>query len=791
MTSRMLVPGGVAIAMLLCAALPCAALATTTPAVRGTAPAPAADVTGTVTDSASGAPIASAQVSITQSGKIILNTGTDAFGRFTAHNLPAGAYDVGVHFIGFAAQTRHVTVSASSATVRLDFKLLAVATSLAAVEVKAEAPVEIDLRSATQTFKQEEFHDAPTVTPSQILQQSIVGAARAPTGEVHIRGQHGEYSYFIDGVPVPAGISGSLNELFDPQVVNSMNFQTGGWDAEFGNKNAAIINVVTKIPAGDFHMTATGSAGSFATSTQGLSMSGNSNGIGLFVSGGRQITAMRREPVMFDSTTNTPVNFHNNGEDDFGFAKLQFAPGLADLFSIDASLGRTFFAVPYDSSGGTTLDDHQTDHNAFVNFGWRHLFGDPKASTEDSPAELFTGLFYRTGSLRYTPGLTDTPSFFFFPDTINGYNVQEDRSFTTTGAKIDLTLRPGHEVTFKTGIQALNTTGHEDFSTVDAAGKPGPQSNSGLTGGDIGGYAETMYAPVEEFELRTGARYDAHTAPFAGTQTQFSPRIRLNFFPDPSWTIYVYYGRMFIPTNVEDLRSITSVAQGTATVPTLPERDNFYEAGIVHRYDFAGMVTKAAFYHKDSSPGIDDNTVPGSAIVTDVNIANVHIVGMEAVVEFHPDGPLSGSVNGALNHADGIGPVTGGFFPAQLPTGYFDLDHDQRLSVVGNAQYSQDRFFVSSTVIYGSGLTNGVNPSTCGCQYGTGVFDFNKAIKVAPSTVVNASVGYEWKLGDQVLRPQVYVDNLLDNHYILKGAFFSGLSAGRPRSIQFRMAIGV
>src|SRR5256885_8490454 len=35
------------------------------------------------------------------------------------------------------------------------------------------------------------------------------------------------------------------------------------------------------------------------------------------------------------------------------------------------------------------------------------------------------------------------------------------------------------------------------------------------------------------------------------------------------------------------------------------------------------------------------------------------------------------SLNVALNHAYGRGPITGGFFPEQTPPGYFDLDHDR------------------------------------------------------------------------------------------------------------------
>ena len=84
----------------------------------------------------------------------------------------------------------------------------------------AQAPVAVDTRTGNQTFRRDSYHGAPTNTTSQIIQQSIAGAARAPTGEVHIRGQHAEYTYYIDGVPVLPGISGSLNEFFDPAVVD-------------------------------------------------------------------------------------------------------------------------------------------------------------------------------------------------------------------------------------------------------------------------------------------------------------------------------------------------------------------------------------------------------------------------------------------------------------------------------------------------------------------------------------------------------------------------------------------
>jgi outer membrane receptor for Fe3+-dicitrate len=96
--------------------------------------------------------------------------------------------------------------------------------------------------------------------------------------------------------------------------------------------------------------------------------------------------------------------------------------------------------------------------------------------------------------------------------------------------------------------------------------------------------------------------------------------------------------------------------------------------------------------------------------------------------------------------------------------------------------------FVSATGIYGSGLINANSPDA---TYGTGLFDFNSHIHVTPSFIVNASAGYTLVVGGAVVRPQVYVDNVLDHKYLLKGAFFSGASVGRPRSVQLRLNIGM
>lgn len=744
------------------------------------------DIAGTVTDSAAGTPLPGGEVRIMQAGKVVATVVADAFGRFVVHNLSAGTYTVEARYLGYRSREDTVSAGAGEELTRVAFRLVPLPVDLAAVEVKAAVPLAVDTRTGDQIFKQNDYHGAPTNTASQILQQSIVGAARAPTGEVHIRGQHAEYTYYVDGIPVTSGISGSLNELFDPEVVNQIDFETGGWDAEFGNKNAAVVNVNTRIPVGGFHLDASSYDGSFSSSGEALNLSTNAGKLGVFISGARQVTDMRREPVVFYPSQRLVENFHNDGSDLFGFAKVQYIPSGTDVVNLDVNRSRTRFAVPFDSSLGI-IDDHQQDVNGFVNLGWRHSFLGGSSSESGRASEFFAGAFFRDGSLLYTPGATDQPSFTFAPDTTH-YNLHEDRNFHTWGLKLDYSLGIHHGLQFKFGTTLSTTGGHEAFTTTSASGSPGPSSVSDLTGNDVGVYAQTAIAPSDKWELRTGVRFDSHNAPFAGNQHQVSPRVKLSYFPDPANTFWIYYGRLFMPTNVEDLRAITGAAQGgVVTVPTFPERDHFFEAGYVHRFPF-GVVTKLSGYYKSSTPGIDDNTVPGSAIVTSVNIAQVRITGIEAVAEVRPPGPLSAYLNVALNHAYGYGGVTGGFFPSVPPSGDFDLDHDQRLSAVASAVYaSRTGFYLSATSIIGSGLTNGNSPDS---TYGTGLLAFNKSIKVAPSAILNASAGYALVFQGVVVRPQLYVENVLDHQYLLKGAFFSGRSVGRPRSIQVRVNVG-
>src|SRR5438067_724353 len=97
-------------------------------------PAPA-DVSGRVSDSASGQPLSSAEIAVTQNGSVVLTTLTDAFGRYTVHNLGAGTYVITAKNIGFKPSSHAVTIAAGGAAVTgVNFALEHLAISLGVVQ---------------------------------------------------------------------------------------------------------------------------------------------------------------------------------------------------------------------------------------------------------------------------------------------------------------------------------------------------------------------------------------------------------------------------------------------------------------------------------------------------------------------------------------------------------------------------------------------------------------------------------------------------------------------------------
>jgi hypothetical protein len=690
-------------------------------------------------------PLQLVNVILKRNNSIIAAATTNPFGRAAFMDIQSSKYELSTRFIGYNDYLDTITVDSlhRSYNIELSEKNL----ELGEIEVKGtrenKVPTTIDITTGRQTLEGESYHAAPTGKMTDLIQQNL-------TGEIHIRGQHGEFSYLVDGIPIPLGVFGGLNEIVDPKVVSRVTFYTGGFPAEFGGQISGIMDIQNRVPTGKFHLDYSTFAGSYLTPStdssgskvgnfkdinsngQSLSFSDHLGKLGFFFAGSRQESDRRiDQPVI-------PL-FHDHGFDYFGFGKFDYLLNQNDYITADLNYSTSLSQIPYDPSLGY-LNDIQNSYNGFQTLSFFHTI----SSVPDKESNFFFGGFAREGGLQYNPDVNDYQKVYLNGDSSKSYVVKQDRHFTTLGFRTKYDQELSHHFRYSAGVNYSYTTGTENFTFLNQNNE-NQFNNSAYTGYDFGAFAQTGWHPEEWTRIDMGLRYDVHNAPGIPNQSQISPRFKWSFFLDESNSLVISYDRLFMPTNIENLGALASLF-GNIAPPALAEKDNLYEIDFIRNWG-EGFNTKLDGFYKLASPGLDDQTLGSSTVRVNVNIDKINTTGIELALTYNnPENPLSGYINGSIIHAYGTGPVTGGFLPPDSSTNVFDLDHDQRLSGVVGLNYQANDWYINLTSIYSSGLTNGNSIS----NFKTGLFDFNTSAHTTPSWVLNLAGGYTFNLGNGI-----------------------------------------
>lgn len=174
----------------------------------------------------------------TQQGRV-----TDTEGRFTINNIPTGRYSVRVQMIGFRTVSyENVEIIANSRT-RLRVSMEPSAVELSEIVVKAERPlIQKDVTGTTHTVT---GHDLKALPVTQA--QDVITFKPGTTLEGNVRGgKTSEVVYLIDGLPAQDVLQGTFGADLPTSSVVELSFQTGGFEAEYGNAQSGIVNIVTK-----------------------------------------------------------------------------------------------------------------------------------------------------------------------------------------------------------------------------------------------------------------------------------------------------------------------------------------------------------------------------------------------------------------------------------------------------------------------------------------------------------------------------------------------------------------
>jgi len=159
------------------------------------------------------------------------------------------------------------------------------------------------------------------------------GVAADSAGQLHVRGEHADISYVVDGVGLPDTLSGRQNSVVVPSTIRSLEFITGAFAPEFGQQTAAILNIDTVPGAPHSRSSVSVEAGSFDTTNGDFTTSGP---LGKYAGYVVDLSATRtrnaQEPQQPDVQT-----AHNAGSDISEFGKLRFATSRRDTLNLTLS----------------------------------------------------------------------------------------------------------------------------------------------------------------------------------------------------------------------------------------------------------------------------------------------------------------------------------------------------------------------------------------------------------------------------------------------------------------------
>ena len=244
----------------------------------------------------------------------------------------------------------------------------------------------------------------------------------------------------------------------------------------------------------------------------------------------------------------------------------------------------------------------------------------------------------------------------------------------------------------------------------------------------------------------------------ATTDSSLQPRIGLNYMVTETTKVHAFYGRLFQPSPVENLRDTVQKVSGLATLQKYDikaEKDNYYEVGVAQQVTDS-HVALINVYYKDATNMLDDAQLFNTSIAQPYNFAKGYAYGVEFSLKGDISSHWSDYVNYSYEIAKGKG-LSGGTFVFQ-GTGnpppddqYTFLDHVQIQTANAGLTYKPGKLWWTTQALYGSGLRT----------------DPSNGTSLPAHLTFDTTVGYAFTGGSWASRFRVSADilNLLDNPY--------------------------
>ncbi|HWX65945.1 MAG TPA: TonB-dependent receptor [Rhodanobacter sp.] len=596
------------------------------------------------------------------------------------------------------------------------------AVSVTAALDQARNALSPDTGSSQYVIDQKAIAQLPlgAATPVNQVVLQAPGVVQDSYGGLHVRGDHANLQYRINGVIVPESISG-FGQTLDARTIKSVSLLDGALPAQYGLRTAAVVDITTK----SGHDLGNGGSvgitgGSFGTLNPNASVWGSSDRWSWFLTGNYLENDVGIENP---TASRKPIHDHTNQVKGFGDlsylinddTRLSFMFGVANnRFQVPNNPGQTpqFGYLGQTDFDSTHLNEQQHEN---TRFGVLSLQG--KLGSTDYQVSLGQ----RYTKVAFTPDLVGDLMF-------NGIAAQVGRSNRASTLQADFATPLGSSNTLRYGIYgSFEHAGSGNNAWVFPADANGGQTsttpiniidNNQLTAKTWSGYIQDEWSIGQNWTVNYGLRGDKYT--LAGrTESQLSPRLGVVWQAAESTTLHAGYSRYFTPpatemittSNIAKFDGTTNAVSNPGNATPLAERADYFDAGVSQNIGSAWTFGLDTYYRKVQR--LQDEGQFGAALVySTFNYDRGHIGGVELTANYE-QGPLSAYFNLAYNRAMGKKVITSQYNfgvdeLAYIADNYIHLDHDQTYTSSGGISYAlDDSTRVGADYLFGSGLRKG------------------------------------------------------------------------------------
>ena len=605
------------------------------------------------------------------------------------------------------------------------------------------------------------------------------------SGSIHVRDDHANVQYRVNGVQLPESITG-FGQSIDTRFVDQIDFITGALPAQFGLHTSGIVDIQTKeggtTPGGRIGVL----VGSHNTIEPSAELFGTRGKFNYYLSGSyltnqlgienplpttsalhdrtRQAKSFGSLSYFVDDNTRLGLMFGTYN----GRFQIPNNPGQPAAFSLtgfsDAGSGAS-------SLPSSQLNEQQREVNRFLVLSLQKSMGD---------LNYQLSAFHQYSELHYTP---DPAGDLIF----NGVASNTLRSNSANGVQFDLGYKLGAQHTLRAGLAYARQVTHSDnsvalFATDDSGAQLGTDpmtivDNSSKTGTLSSFYLQDEWHISAPLTLNYGFRFDKVSA-FTNEQ-QFSPRVNLAYKLSDATAFHAGYSRYFTPPP-QELAAQSSIDKyaNTTNAPAIPvsdnvkaERTHYFDVGLSHQFDKHWSATADAYYKRISNL-LDEGQFGQALILSPFNYEKGYAKGLELSLLYN-EARWGGFLNLTTQKAQGQHIISSQslFGPdvlAYIANHYIYVDHDQKYTVSGGAHYHFGDSQISGDFLYGSGLR--LTPDGGAPNSGT----------LPHYTTLNLALTHTWKATPVgKLEGRLALVNVFDKSYLLRDG--SGVGVGAPQ----------